>query len=95
MISSRTIIQLQQGFDLHLACQSLYVCKLSCIKTDCTQEIDWYYQQHVSQDQPQFTVTENTQVYGYGFNCRKTAVFTNLLDEFGQLLDVKGRRRSH
>ena len=53
------------------------------------EEIDFFYEQSMPEQEQTMNITESTSEFGYGFNFAKTGVFKNLLDEFEQLLDVK------
>jgi len=58
-------------------------------ETEEFNDIDWYFQQTPNQGETVIHVTESTAQYGYGFNCSKTGVFKNLLEEYEIMLDVK------
>lgn len=54
------------------------------------EEMDWYFEQTFPTDESNLIKSgEDVSLYGYGFNFAKTGVFKDLMDEFGQILDVK------
>lgn len=57
--------------------------------TECDEDdIEWYFEQNLPTDEDSSS-SNSSNINGYGFAFRHTGVYTRLLAEFGEILDLK------